>query len=57
MKKTTPELLDAALRMVGITISFDTIEKIIDLTTLIEEKGNDVTMKDILNLKKEWKNG
>lgn len=52
--KVTVTNLDTALRMVGITFDHKTIDKIIDLVELIEEKGDDVRIKDILELQAYW---
>lgn len=53
--KVTVVNLDAALRMVGITFDHKTIDKIIDLVELIEEKGDDVSIKDIITLQAGWR--
>jgi hypothetical protein len=54
--KVTVTNLDLALRMVGITFDKKTIDKIIDLVELLEEKGDEVTIKDICSIQEEWKN-
>lgn len=52
--KVTTTNLDIACRMSGISISVNTLDKIIDLVELIEDKGDDVTIKDISKLQAEW---
>ena len=47
----TPILLELACRMVGIHLSFKEIDIIIDIVELIEEKGGDVTLQDVISLK------
>ena len=49
--KVTIDNLDAALRIYGIVIARHIIDDIIDIVQLLEEKGNDVTLNDIFNLK------
>lgn len=46
--------LDLALRMVGISIDKETIDKIIDIVELLEIKGDDTSIKDICELQAEW---
>lgn len=53
--KVTVTNLDLALRMVGITFDHKTIDKIIDLVELIEEKGDEASIKDICELQSSWK--
>jgi hypothetical protein len=55
--KVTTTNLDLALRMVGISFDLNTIDKIIDLVELIESKGDDTSMKDVIDLQGEWSNG
>jgi hypothetical protein len=52
--KVTVTNLDLALRMVGIIFDHKTIDKIIDLVELIEEKGDDSSIKDICELQASW---
>ena len=52
--KVTTKNLDIALRMVGIEINKTILDKIIDLVELIEEKGDDVSIKDICKLQVAW---
>ena len=50
----TVELLDVALRAIGIKVGKSVIDKIIDLVELIEDKGNTASLMDIAELEKEW---
>jgi len=52
--KVTVQNLDVALRMVGIDLNNNLIDKIIDLVELIEEKGDNTTMKDVFKLQEDW---
>ena len=52
--KVTTKNLDIALRMVGIQLDINIIDKVIDLVELIENKGDDVTIKDIVSLQQTW---
>jgi len=47
----TTILLELACRMVGIQLSFNEVDLIIDIVELIEEKGGDVTLRDMISLK------
>ena len=51
--KVTTSRLDMALRMVGISMNLDVVDKIIDLVELIEVKGGKTSMKDICKLQAE----
>lgn len=53
--KVTVELLSMALRMVGIIFDDKTIDKIIDLVELLEKKGGNASIEDIVELQAEWK--
>ena len=53
--KVTVEILDVALRMVGIQLHLTIIDKIIDLVELIEVKGEEVSIKDVCALQEVWK--
>ncbi len=55
IENVTVHNLDLALRMVGITFDHKTIDKIIDLVELLEQKGDNVNIKDICELQEEWK--
>ena len=52
--KVTTRNLGIALRMVGIQLDVHIIDKVIDLVELIENKGDDVTIKDIVSLQQTW---
>lgn len=52
--KVTTRNLDIALRMVGIQLDISIIDKVIDLVELIENKGDDVTIKDVVSLQQTW---
>jgi len=53
--KVTTTNLDLALRICNIELDITLIDKIIDLVELIEEKGDEVSIKDISQLQAEWK--
>lgn len=53
--KVTTTNLDIALRMCNIEINKKILDKIIDIVELIEEKGDEVNIKDICQLQSEWK--
>jgi len=55
--KVTTTNLDIALRMVGYQLDMTLIDRIIDLVELIEDKGDDASIKDICKLQAEWTNG
>lgn len=55
INKVTVELLSMALRMVGIIFDDKTIDKIIDLVELLEKKGGNASIEDIVKLQAEWK--
>ncbi len=55
--KVTTTNLDIALRMVGYQLDKTLIDRIIDLVELIEDKGDDASIKDICKLQVEWTNG
>ena len=52
--KVTTTNLDLALRICNIKLDITLIDKIIDLVELIEEKGDEVNIKDISQLQAEW---
>lgn len=52
--KVTVTNLELSLRMINIEIRKETISKIIDLVELIEEKGDDTSIKDICELQAIW---
>lgn len=51
--KVTVENLSAILKMIDINLDFKTVDKIIDVVELIEDKGDDIKLEDILILKEE----
>jgi len=53
--RVTVTNLDMALRMCCIEINKSILDKVIDLVELIEEKGQDVSIQDICELKASWK--
>lgn len=55
--KVTVTNLDIALRMCNIQLDKTLIDRIIDLVELIEDKGDDTSIKDICELQNEWSNG
>lgn len=52
--KVTVTNLDLALRMCDIHLAKSIINKIIDLVELIENKGDNASMKDICELQSIW---
>ncbi|MEA5111694.1 hypothetical protein SDC9_17668 [bioreactor metagenome] len=52
--KVTTAKLDLVLRMVGIKFDLKTIDKIIDLVELLEEKGDKTSIEDICELQASW---
>jgi len=52
--RVTTDRLQMVLRMAGIELPFSLIDNVIDLVELIEDKGGNVSLKDIENLKSEW---
>ena len=55
--KVTVKNLDIALRMCNIQIHESIVDKIIDLVELIEDKGDDVSIKDVCELQGGWESG
>lgn len=55
--KVTTTNLDIALRMCGYQLDKTLIDRIIDLVELIEDKGDDASIKDVCKLQAEWTNG
>ena len=51
----TTTILDVALRMCGIQLELQIIDKIIDVVKLIEEKGGYANFEDIAKLQDKWK--
>ena len=54
-KKVDPEYLSLALRMVGKPMNPETIEIILDLIALLEEKGGNADIMDVCKLKAKWR--
>lgn len=52
--KVTTTNLDIALRMAGIHLDINVIDKIIDLVELIENKGDSTSTKDVASLQEKW---
>ena len=46
--------LDMTLKMVGINLNINLIDRIIDLVELIENKGGKTSLKDVSKLQAEW---
>lgn len=54
INQVTTTNLDAALRIMNLNFSSENITKIVDCVKLIQEKGDNTTIKDICNIKDEW---
>ena len=52
--KVTPELLDIALRLIGIRINIEKLDKIIDIIEVMKENGENTSLNHIAKLEKEW---
>ena len=52
--KVTTERLEMAFKMVGIQLSTPTIDTIIDIVELLEEKGGATNLADIAKLQEAW---
>lgn len=52
--RVTTERLDMVLRMVGIDLTLEIVDQIIDCVELIETKGGKVTLKDVSKLESQW---
>ena len=50
----TTDNLEAALKVCGINIDFDEIDKIIDVVELLEQTGDFFTYRNLKNLQDEW---
>ncbi len=50
----TPANLDLALRMSGIQIDHDTLDKIIDLVELLEAHGDNTSIMQIAGVQAKW---
>ena len=53
----TVTYLDQILKMCGIQIHHDLLDRIIDVVELLEQKGGKVTLDDVTELQEEWKRG
>lgn len=53
--KVTTDRLDIALRMVGVQLNIELVDRIIDLVELIEDKGGNTSLKDVSKLQVEWR--
>ena len=51
----TIDRLDVCLRMCGVQLDRQIIDKVIDLVELIEEKGEKTSIDDISYLQNKWK--
>ena len=54
--KVTITNLDIALRMCGYNLDRELIDNIIDLVELIEDKGDDISIRDVTKMQQTWKN-
>lgn len=54
--KVTTKRLDTVLRMAGYELNKTLIDRIIDLVELIEDKGDNVSLRDVYELQEEWNN-
>jgi hypothetical protein len=52
--KVTTSLLSMVLKSVDIYLPSDLLDKIIDAVELLEQKGENVSLKDIAKLESEW---
>jgi len=52
--KVTTDRLNMVLKMVGIQLNRELIDKIIDCVELIEDKGGKTSLKDVSKLQSEW---
>lgn len=50
----TTDRLHVALKLVGVDIHTSILDKVIDLVELIEDKGGDASIDDIVSLKENW---
>lgn len=55
--RVTTTNLDITLRMCGYQLDKTLIDRIIDLVELIEDKGDDASIRDVCKLQAEWTNG
>lgn len=54
INKVTTQYLDIALRMCGIQLNIELIDRIIDVVELVEDKGEKVSLEDTCKLIEEW---
>ncbi len=54
--KVTPERLDVVLRIYGIQLSPEILGVVIDLVELLEHKGGNATISDVIEIKHNRKN-
>ena len=54
INKVTTKRLDMVLRMVGIQLNEQLIDRIIDCVVLIEKKGCKASLKDVCKLEAKW---
>ena len=54
LEYVTADLMDVALRSIGIKLNNDTINKIIDIVELIEKTKGKTTLRDIVALEADW---
>lgn len=53
--KVTTRHLEIALRLTGIYIDKSILDRVIDMVELLEDKGGSVTLHNIDELKKKWR--
>lgn len=53
----TVELLGLGLRLIGVKMDMKTLDKLIDIIELIEDKGGEAGLADFAELEKEWNQG
>lgn len=53
--KVTVGRLDAALRLCSIQIDMATLDRVLDVVELLEEKGGEASLGDIYDLQSKWK--
>jgi len=52
--KTTPEMLDVALRTCNVQIDKKLLQLVLLLVEELEVKGDQMTIEDVLKTKKKW---
>jgi hypothetical protein len=53
-ENVTTKRLDVALRMCGIELDVNLIDRIIDVVEMVGEKGGNVTLDDAIKLRHDW---